>query len=632
MQGINILSPLAVRALLASAALFTGVSVSTIRAQTPKQLDQHEETSIPSEKFTSRNGNASFPRPLNPSDERRIRYIFDLQRKGDFKTAQSETIQISDNLLLGDILAERYLNPQFSPTTGQLKLWLKNFTSYADLPAILKRLNSLTTTKISVIIHQNNLTTSNIPTLNQFNSESKTFKRNPLLDRTIHERSNQGIKGAKSALRLIQKTPGMTILYAAQLQAEIAQQLFAINQSDFAFTIAKKAFTMSNHHIGLAGYIAGLIAWKNNHPDQAFDFFKQASQSDIITTNIRAGTFFWAARSKLRKHDSQEYEIWLRRSATFIHTFYGMLASHILKENNFKSLDAKFNHSRFVNFIAPTHFLTLTSVDINAIEATSEGKRFFALLQVNEKERAETVLRQIWIKNKNNLALTHSIQLVAITIGYHDLAQQLKDAITQNESHFQQNKKLPLPKLHPKNGYKINPALVYALIRLESNFNNKAISNTGAQGLMQIMPVTAKYIAQQQDNLYIHNPNSLQNTSLNLEIGQLYLIYLAELYNKKTFSMLPKGGSLIHMLASYNAGPTITSKWLNMPENTQDPLLFMESIPIKETKDYLHKAFTYLWIYSDKLDIPSPSLEALSHNQWPRFTNELKLAQAVTIH
>lgn len=228
--------------------------------------------------------------------------------------------------------------------------------------------------------------------------------------------------------------------------------------------------------------------------------------------------------------------------------------------------------------------------------------------------------------------MLHSIQLLASSIGYQDLAQDLGEVIAKNENNLQQNKTLPLPKLRPKNGYRINPALIYALIRLESNFNNKAISNTGARGLMQIMPVTAKYIAQHKNNLLIHYPDELQNTALNLEIGQLYLIHLSEVYNNKSFSTLPKGGSLVHMLAGYNAGPTNTSKWLNMPETIKDPLLFMETIPIKETKDYLHKALTYLWIYSDKLDLPSPSLEALAHNQWPKFSNELKLAQTITIH
>lgn len=639
MQGTNILSPLAVRALLASAALFAGVSTVSIRATTPKQLDQREETIITQARNIIRNGNGrvSFPRPLNSMDEQRIRYIFDLQRKGDFTTAQSETIQISDNLLLGDILAERYLNPHFLPNTGQLKLWLKNFASYPDSPDIQKRLNNLGAIKVSIPLNQNlpidnnNNVMAYLQSLDHLNFETNSFKRNPLLDQTVRERSASGWQGAKSALQLIQQTRGMNNLYAAQLQAEIAQQLFAMNYSDHAYQLAKNAFKSSNYRIGLAGYVAGLIAWKNNDIDQSLKFFAQASKADIITTNIRAGTYFWAARSCLRKENKQEYIIWLRRSASFVHTFYGILANQILKENDHDTSTEKTDFHPLLNFLKFSS-TTLSQVDINTIEATAEGKRFFALLQVDEKKRAEIILKQIWIKNRKNLALLHSIQLIAKTIGANDLSKQLVEIIVQNENLLDHNKSLPLPNLHPRNGYRINPALIYALIRLESNFNSKAVSNTGARGLMQIMPMTAKYIAKQKNNVSIHRLDELQNSALNLEIGQLYLIHLSGLYNKKSYDMLPKGGSLIHMLASYNAGPVITSKWLNSAENNQDPLLFMETIPIKETKNYLHKALTFLWIYSDKLDLPSPSLKALAQNKWPKFTNEVKLAQAITLH
>ena len=51
-----------------------------------------------------------------------------------------------------------------------------------------------------------------------------------------------------------------------------------------------------------------------------------------------------------------------------------------------------------------------------------------------------------------------------------------------------------LPQLQPAHGFHVDPALVYALTRLESNFNANAVSPAGARGLMQIMPVTARYV------------------------------------------------------------------------------------------------------------------------------------------
>ncbi|MDI2090961.1 lytic transglycosylase domain-containing protein [Commensalibacter oyaizuii] len=618
MQGIHFISPLVVRAVIASATLFAGVSVSTLRAQTPKQQDQYEETATITPHFTSgANGNVRFPRPLDALDARRIRHIFDLQRQGDFTTAQSETIQISDNLLLGDILAERYLNPKFTPNTGQLKLWLKNFPDYADSSAIIKRLTLITPTATSVPVDHSlpvldkNVLETHFPIAQESDPVITPFKRNPLLDRTVYARSGLGLQGAKSALKLIKATPGMTDLYAAQLQAEIAQQLFSIGQDSEALSIAQRAFSLSKGKIGLAGYIAGLIAWKRNEDDLAFYLFSKASRATVTAPHIQAGCFFWAARTRLKVNDQHDYQIWLRKAANAPHTFYGILATHLLNENKSDLFSTQLN-----------------SADINAVEDTALGKRFFALLQVNEKDRAEVVLRQLWMQANHNLALSHSIQLVAKAAGFKELSNQLSTILKRNDTYVKNDALLPIPILKPRHGYKINPALIYALTRLESNFNTKAVSHNGAMGLMQIMPVTAQYIANKQDNISLNRPNQLQNAALNLEIGQLYLIHLAGLPSNKNI----QGGSLLHMLASYNAGPSVISKWLDITTNKEDPLLFIESIPIKETRNYLHKSLTYLWIYSKELDLPTPSLQTLAQNEWPSFSEEKQLTQKITIH
>ena len=155
----------------------------------------------------------------------------------------------------------------------------------------------------------------------------------------------------------------------------------------------------------------------------------------------------------------------------------------------------------------------------------------------------------------------------------------------------------------------MNPALVYALTRLESNFDPSAVSGAGAHGLMQLMPVTAGFVLG-QPNRFASNPDALHDAGLNLELGQRYLFYLA---------MQPSvDGDLIRLLASYNAGPTTVDRW--KPDG--DPLLFMETLPSDETRDYVHRAFTYLWVYSQRLGMPSPSLVAQADGRWPIFADE----------
>jgi soluble lytic murein transglycosylase-like protein len=82
----------------------------------------------------------------------------------------------------------------------------------------------------------------------------------------------------------------------------------------------------------------------------------------------------------------------------------------------------------------------------------------------------------------------------------------------------------PIPPLLPKGGFRVDPALVYALTRLESNFDPHATSAAGARGLMQIMPVTAGYMgfdpaSREMFQARLHDP------AVNLEVGQRYCIW-----------------------------------------------------------------------------------------------------------
>ncbi|MDT8873183.1 hypothetical protein RAA17_24070 [Komagataeibacter rhaeticus] len=69
---------------------------------------------------------------------------------------------------------------------------------------------------------------------------------------------------------------------------------------------------------------------------------------------------------------------------------------------------------------------------------------------------------------------------------------------------------------------------------------------------------------------------------------------------------------MIRMLASYNAGPSAISRRSATMAEDEDPLLYIESLPNAETRDYVRRAFTYLWIYADRLGVAAPRLR-----HWP---------------
>ncbi|MEN9261552.1 MAG: transglycosylase SLT domain-containing protein [Thermostichus sp. HHBFW_bins_43] len=130
--------------------------------------------------------------------------------------------------------------------------------------------------------------------------------------------------------------------------------------------------------------------------------------------------------------------------------------------------------------------------------------------------------------------------------------------------------------------FNLNPLMVAALIRQESRFEPEIVSVSGALGLMQVMPATGQWIAQQIGLTQY----SLTNPADNLYLGSWYLDYTHRTYQDNT----------LLALASYNGGPGNVARWLNRYGLT-DPDLFVEQIPFAETRGYVKSVFGNYWNY-----------------------------------
>jgi len=115
------------------------------------------------------------------------------------------------------------------------------------------------------------------------------------------------------------------------------------------------------------------------------------------------------------------------------------------------------------------------------------------------------------------------------------------------------------------NRYGVDPALVRAVVKVESDFNESARSHKGAQGLMQLMPDTAR----------LHNVGNAYNPEENIEGGVRHLRLLLDLYR----------GDLPLTLAAYNAGIKAVEKHRGIP-------------PYSETKEYVRRVLNYVQRYS----------------------------------
>jgi soluble lytic murein transglycosylase len=148
---------------------------------------------------------------------------------------------------------------------------------------------------------------------------------------------------------------------------------------------------------------------------------------------------------------------------------------------------------------------------------------------------------------------------------------------------------------------RVDPALVHALSRQESEFNAAAKSPVGASGLMQLMPSTAKAVAKAYKVKF--DAKQLTNASYNTQLGEAHLRDLIDSYN----------GSYFLSLAAYNAGGGRVAEWIKQFGDPRDPNVdpvdWIERIPFTETRQYVIKIMETLQLYRSRLAGPKHALQ-----------------------
>ena len=140
----------------------------------------------------------------------------------------------------------------------------------------------------------------------------------------------------------------------------------------------------------------------------------------------------------------------------------------------------------------------------------------------------------------------------------------------------------------------LDPAFVFGLIRQETRFMGNMRSAVGANGLMQLMPATAKWAAKKASIPY--RVDMITDSSTNLRIGSFYLKLVLDSF----------GGSDPMAAAAYNAGPARPRRWRGGMMLT--PEVWTENVPFYETRDYVKKVMTNAAIYAALLGDKGPQL------------------------
>jgi soluble lytic murein transglycosylase-like protein len=598
----------ATRAFIAGAAILAGTIVGKAHAEgMTKSPTASDELAMVIPRVAT-DAETALPQPLPPSEVARLRRIFALQRAGNIAAATRETAGVDTSnpvevAMLGHVLADRHLGRYTKPSADELRAWLDRWSDLSDAPAIHGLLRTraprgaeLPPAPAVVTAFATDEPVRPAPVPEESESAGDKLDRNSGIDRTIWDAA-RGRRGAAAVERELSDLPRLSTAYRSQLRGEAARILFTLNRDNDALAVGARGVSVCagrDHceEASLSGYVAGLAAWRMDRPDQARDLFEAAWHAELTTSALRAASAWWAARANLRLHDHAAYATWINRAAQERTTFYGMMARRTLGRSNGMPPNASTRE-------------LLSEADIEAVAAQPAGMRAFALLQLGEDGRAEAELRQLWPQAQNSPPLGRAMMLVAARAGLTDLAARLADLVQTEDGRPRENTRFPLPRLRPAGGFKVDPALIYGIARTESNFNPDDVSPAGARGIMQIMPETASFITGGR------LADSLRDSAYNLDLGQRYVLYLAR----------PEvaDGDLIRVIGSYNAGPGNLQKWTAGIRDKGDPLLFMEAIPVDETRAYIPRVLTYTWIYAARMHIAAPSLDELAAGLWPRY-------------
>ncbi len=150
----------------------------------------------------------------------------------------------------------------------------------------------------------------------------------------------------------------------------------------------------------------------------------------------------------------------------------------------------------------------------------------------------------------------------------------------------------------------LNPVILFGLVRRESAFNKDAHSPVGARGLMQIMPQTGRQIAKDLNERW-SGKNDLYNPVKNLKYGSYYYQKLLNQFD----------GHYALALAAYNAGPNRVKKWL--PDESIPADIWIETIPYRETRDYVTSVLVYALIYQQRIQSNELSMNDLTREVQP---------------
>jgi len=368
-------------------------------------------------------------------------------------------------------------------------------------------------------------------------------------------------------------------------QQRVAWSYYIENRDADALRLARMAQQGSGEWRIHADWVAALASWRLGDCRYAAHSFDRVG-SGASDKALKAAGAYWAARAYMACGEPHLVESRLRTAASQRETFYAFLAMEALG--------------------LPEPSPEAAAPDSRALARKANVRRAAAFAEIGEYGYADDLLRhqaKIGPASDHNelLALARSLDLpeTQLYLAHNTPGGTSPDAFAR----------YPAPNWRPQNGWRVDPALVYAHTLQESGFRRAVVSPAGAYGLMQVRPGTAQDLARVRGSFL--EKADLAKPEVNIEYGQSYLEQLRD--SAVTGGLLPK------VIAAYNAGPSPVARWNTEVNAKDDPLLYIESLPYWETRGYVTIVLRNYWMYERQAGRASQTQSDLSQNRWPLF-------------
>ena len=311
-----------------------------------------------------------------------------------------------------------------------------------------------------------------------------------------------------------------------------------------------------------------------NDPNMALQHFKNFYNNVGYPISLSRGAYWLGRTYKIIKNE-QKAEEWFQEASKYLNTYYGQLAFLEIKKGEDFSLENQIDVSeKYKKEFNKNNLIRLVRL-LKELDKDKYAKDFLKhLAKLNIEKGSEILAGEL-----------------SVEIGRYDFAIQIAKQASY-EKRFYNEINYPIiqtPKIVNKKSMP-KPELVLAVIRQESEFDQKANSYVGAKGMMQLMTYTARLVAKQAKLPYSKS-RLTSDPFYNIKLGSYYLTGLLEEYE----------GSYPFALSAYNAGPKRVKYWKKINKDPQKGKIsyvdWIELIKFKETRNYVQRVLENINVY-----------------------------------